>query len=62
MRDPHFEVQDGGGADRGEGWAPRTPPLDSNQDPYFEPRDFSLVGAHSGHCKIGIGRNILDVT
>ena len=61
LTDPHFEVQDGGGADRGEGWAPLTH-LDSNQDPYLDPRDFSLVGAHSGHCKIGIGRNILDVT
>ena len=45
LTDPHFEVQDGGGADRGEGWAPRTHPLDSNQDPYLD-QEISLLLEH----------------
>ena len=45
LRDPHFEVQDEGGADRGEGWAPRTHPLDSNQDPYLD-QEISLLLEH----------------
>lgn len=45
MTDPYFEVKDEGGADRGEGWAPRTPPLDSNEDPYLA-QEISLLLEH----------------